>query len=301
MTASRLTRRDWILRATGAATAAALTPDWRTLLAAAEDRSFRIAACDWSIGRAGRVSSLELAARIGLDGVQVSFDRPGRGDDLRLEDVRTRYREASREHGVEIASLAMGVLNQVPFASSPDALRWVEECIDLLPRMGLKLVLLAFFGAGDILGKPKLHDEVVRRLRALAPRAEKAGVVLGLETYLDAATHRRILDAVGSPAVQVYYDVANMTAKGYDIYREIRELGRKRICEVHCKENGHLLGQGKVDFPRVRRALDDIGYRGWLVIEGATVGGTSLFDCYLHNRKYLKEVFSRGKEATSKT
>ena len=37
---------------------------------------------------------------------------------------------------------------------------------------------------------------------------------------------------VGSPAVQVYYDVANATTKGYDIYQEIRTLGRGLRCRV---------------------------------------------------------------------
>ena len=83
----------------------------------------------------------------------------------------------------------------------------------------------------------------------------------------------RILDAVGSPDVRVYYDLANSTQMGYDILAEIRRLGRERICEFHAKENGSLLGQGRIDFPAVRKALDDIDYTGWLQIEGAVPKG----------------------------
>jgi L-ribulose-5-phosphate 3-epimerase len=152
-------------------------------------------------------------------------------------------------------------------------------------------VLLAFFGRGDIKGRPERQQEVIRRLKKVAPKAEEAGVVLGLETWLSADEHQRVLDAVGSPAVQVYYDTANMEKQGYDIYKEVRQLGRERICEFHCKENGFLLGEGHVDFRGVKNAIDDIGYSGWLVIESAVGNGKSVQDSYVHNQKYLRSVF----------
>ncbi|NOY43461.1 MAG: sugar phosphate isomerase/epimerase [Planctomycetes bacterium] len=283
-----MTRREAL--GTAAAAGFSLSP---ALLAAAVDtpRQFKIGACDWSIGRGGQLSALELAKEIGLDGVQVSFGKPDDEYDLRKEAVRQQYQQSAREHGVEIASLAMGVLNGVPYSSDRNAERWVEECIEVMPKLQQKIVLLAFFHLGDIKGKPELQEEVIRRLKKVAPKAEEAGVVLGLETWLNADEHLRILDAVGSPAVQVYYDTANMEKQGYDIYKEIRQLGRERICEFHCKENGSLLGEGRVDFRRVKEAIDDIGYRGWLVIESAVGKGKSVKESYVHNQKYLRSVF----------
>ena len=128
----------------------------------------------------------------------------------------------------------------------------------------------------------------------MAGRAEKRGVVLGIESWLSAPDHIRILDAVGSPYVQVYYDLANSTQMGYDVLAEIRLLGGKRICEFHAKENGYLLGQGRINFPAVRTAVDEIGYSGWLQIEGAVpkaelheVASGSTFD-KLSPAKYAK-------------
>lgn len=281
-----ITRRQALTIGTGLALSPALL-----CLANDRQRRFKIGACDWSIGRGGQLGALELAKQIGLDGVQVSFGQPGGEFDLRSEAVRRQYEQAAAEHCVEIASLAMGVLNSVPYASDKDAERWVEECVEVMPKLRQKIVLLAFFGDGDIKDKPELQAEVIRRLKRVAPQAEKAGVVLGLETWLSADEHLRILDAVGSPAVQVYYDTANMEKQGYDIYREIRQLGRERICEFHCKENGFLLGEGRVDFRRVKDAMDDIGYSGWLVIESAVGDGRSVQDSYVHNQKYLRSVF----------
>ncbi len=264
-------------------------PSGLRAMLADETRPFRIGACDWSIGKRQQVAALELAEQIGLDGVEVSFDG-GPDNDLRSEKVRRQYLTEAKRRNVEICSLAMGVLNRVPYSSDPRAETWVAESIDVMAKLGVRMMLLPFFTRGEIKGDKTLQAAVIRRLKRIAPKAEKAGVVLGLETALNAEEHERILDAVGSPAVKVYYDVSNMLRRGNDIYQEIPRLGN-RICRFHMKEKGSLLGQGDVDFLKVRKAIDKIGYRGWLVIESATVKGRPVADCYRHNLKYLRSIF----------
>ena len=284
----RLHRRDALRAAIG--TALAYSP-CLAALAGDTHRLFKIGACDWSLGRTGQPSAMELARQIGLDGVEVSFGKPGEKFDLRTEEARRVYRQAAQENGVEIASLAMGLLNSIPYATEPETETWVQQCVEVMPKLGVKVVLLAFFGRGDIKDKPDLQREVIRRLKKVAPKAEKAGVVLGVESWLNAQEHMRILEEVASPAVQVYYDVANMHERGYDIYREIRQLGRQRICQIHCKENKSLLGQGPIDFRKVKQAIDEAGYVGWLIIESAVGPGMKMFDSYVHNQKFLRSIF----------
>ncbi|MFV2068289.1 MAG: sugar phosphate isomerase/epimerase family protein [Pirellulales bacterium] len=283
-----ITRREALAEFAGMGLA--MTPAISALAADAQ-RPFKIGACDWSLGHGGKSSAMKFAREIGLDGVQVSFGEPGGPHDLRQEENRNETVRAAKQYNVKIASLAMGILNRVPYASSPDAERWVHECIDVMPKMQQRIVLLAFFGKGDIKDKPELIREVIRRLKRVAPEAEQAGVVLGIETWLNADAHIRILDAVGSPAVQVYYDTANMEKQGYDIYAEIRRLGRQRICQFHCKENSCLLGKGRIDFRKVKDAMDAIGYRGWLVIESAVGKEMNVRDSYVHNQEYLRSIF----------
>jgi L-ribulose-5-phosphate 3-epimerase len=167
----------------------------------------------------------------------------------------------------------------------------VNDCVGVMQALGVKVVLLAFFGKGDLAGDAAGTDEVVRRLKKAAPVAEKAGVVFGLESWLSAADTLRIMERVGSPAVKMYYDVCNSTDRGYDVPKEIRALGRKNICEFHMKENGFLLGQGKVNLERVRDAINDIGYEGWMQIEGAVPPKGDLVPSYIANQKYLRELF----------
>ncbi len=287
-----LNRRTW-LRTSAAALAWAAAPRGSAADSAEHEAPrFRIGACDWSLGRRQTPEAFHVAREIGLDGVEVSFGEPGAPHDLRETAVRENYLQTATETGVQIASLAMGILNNIPYATDPRTEAWVADVVHVMPQLDVRVCLLAFFGAGDIQGDRDKQAEVIRRLKRVAPQAEQAGVVLGIESWLNADDHLRILDAVDSPAVQVYYDVANMTTRGYDVPAEIRQLGKERICQIHMKENGSLLGQGEVDYPGVRQAIDAIGYSGWLIIEGATVRDKSLVDCYRHNRAFLQELFA---------
>jgi L-ribulose-5-phosphate 3-epimerase len=91
--------------------------------------------------------------------------------------------------------------------------------------------------------------------------------------------------------VKVYYDVGNSTDKGYDIYAEIRELGKHNLlCEFHAKDGSSMLGQeGRIDFKRVRQAMDDAGYCGWIQLESAKPNG--VVPDYRVQCKFLKAIF----------
>ena len=287
-----VSRRQMLHRSVQAATVMAVSPTVAPLFAAPEARRFKIGACDWSIGKMADPAAFEVAKQIGLDGVQVSLGTVANDMQLRQLDVQARYRDAAKRAGLEVASLAIGEMNNVPYKSDARTIAWVDDCIDVCRALGVRVVLLAFFGNGDLRDDSAGVNEVVKRLKAVAPKAEKAGVVLGVESWLNAEQHLDILNRVGSKAVQVYYDVCNSNDRGYDIYREIRQLGRERICEFHFKENGALLGQGKVDFKKVRAALDDIGYRGWIQIEGAVPAGKPMLESYQANCQFVRGVLA---------
>jgi len=288
---NRLTRREMLVcmgRVGAGLTLSALVGH---ALAAPGLRRIRIGACDWSLGKMASPSSFEFAKEIGLDGVQVSLGSASDDMKLRRPEVQKQFKEAARASGVEIASLAIGEMNNIPYKSDPRAEAWVSDSVEVMKALGVNVVLLAFFGKGDLVGDKEGTDEVVRRLKKVAPRAEKAGVVLGLESWLSAEDTMRIMERVGSPAVKMYYDVCNSTDRGYDVPKEIRWLGKKNICEFHMKENGFLLGRGKIDFKRVRDAIEEIGYAGWMQIEGAVPRGGNVREAYEANYKYLRSLF----------
>jgi L-ribulose-5-phosphate 3-epimerase len=284
-----LTRRRLLASAACTAAAAAFSSRLPPLRAGAEKRWFKIGACDWCLGR-GDPSVFDVAREIGLDGVQVNMGSEGNNLHVRRPEVQKAYLEAARSHGLEIGSLAMGELNNVPLATEPKAAIWLLDTVEAARAMGVKVILMAFFGRGEVLASDKVGmDRLVGLLKEIAPRAEKAGVILGLENYLSAEENLKIIERVGSPALQVYYDVGNSTDKGYDILKEIRLLGRKHICEFHAKDGRHPLGKGRIDFKKVREAMDDIGFSGWIQIEAAAPVG--VVPDYKAHLAYLKGIF----------
>jgi sugar phosphate isomerase/epimerase len=75
---------------------------------------------------------------------------------------------------------------------------------------------------------------------------------------------------VGSNIVQVYYDVGNSTHYGYDVSKEIRQLGRERICEIHLKDWATPVfrqSDGEVNWKAAAAACRQIGYDKWFVLE----------------------------------
>ncbi|WP_236980424.1 sugar phosphate isomerase/epimerase family protein [Membranihabitans maritimus] len=250
----------------------------------------KIGACDWSIGNHSNVEAFYEAKKIGLDGVQVSLGKQENNMHLRKKSIQDEYLGASKSTGVEIASLAIGELNKYPYKSDPQTIQWVADSIDVAANLNCNVVLLAFFGSGDLKGDLSGQKEVIDRLREVMPEAEAKGIILGIESWLSGDEHLSIIDAVGSGNLKIYYDVANSEKMGYDIYREIRQLGNQ-ICEIHMKENGFLLGQGRVDFNKVREAMEEIDYSGWIQIEGAVPPGEGMRESYIANNRFLRETF----------
>ncbi|HWK57451.1 MAG TPA: sugar phosphate isomerase/epimerase family protein [Parapedobacter sp.] len=291
MNAYSLNRRAVLKKIVTATGVIAIGNSWQSAISG-NKRKYRISVCDWSISKQSEVSALALAKTLGLDGVQVSLGTVQNNMHLREKAVRKAYLQAASANGVDISSLAIGELNNVPYKSEPETEEWVDLSIDVANAMGCGVVLLAFFGKGDINGDEAGIREVVRRLKKVAPKAEKKDVVLGIESWLSADQLLAIIEEVGSTHVQVYYDVANATEMGYDIYGEMRQLGTRYICEVHAKENGALLGKGKIDFPSVRNTLDEIGYEGWVVLEGGVPAGMGVEEAYPANVSYIRSVFS---------
>lgn len=282
-----LTRREVLQKAVlllGGA--AVLPPTW------AAPARWQLGACDWSLGKGLNPEAFERAQQIGLQGVQVSYntgkDAVGLSDPGTLQAIR----EAARRTGVKIASLAIGELNRVPYKSEPRTEAWVWNSVDAAKALGVQVVLLAFFAENDLRNDDAGKKVVVERLKKVAPHAAKQGITLGIESYLSAPEHLAIIEAVGSPAIKVYYDFRNAADAGYDPYQELPLLGKEMICELHLKENGSRLGEGTLDWPRIAELVDKVGYRGWMHIEGATPKGADVVECYRQNRKYLETLFS---------
>ena len=280
-----ITRRD-LLRTTAAGLAGTTAfSTWQLLAGSAETGRIRIGSC--AIG-------LAEGKQAGLDGVEVRVGDAA--DRLEIADpaVRQKYQDEMKETGLVISSLMMGLLNSHPLASDPRGPAWLEQSIEGARDLGAKVILVAFFGKGNLLDanqqlKKEDVDVVVSRLKAAAPRAKDAGVILAIENLLSAQQNVEILERVGHESVQVYYDVYNLAGQGYDVPAEIRFL-RQRIVSIHFKNGPDYLDNGKVQYPPAVAAIQEIGYQGWIVLETSSPSKDRVADAR-RNAAYVSKLF----------
>lgn len=260
---------------------------------AAAKKPLKIGACDWSIGKSADSDSLSLARSIGLAGVQVNLGSEANNLHVRQKSIQEIYLRKAAETKVSISSLAIGELNNVPYKSEEKTEQWVFDSIDVAHQFNVEVILLAFFVKNDLRNDAAGKKEVVRRLKKVAPKAEKMGVTLGIESYLSAEEHMDIIQQVGSPRVKVFYDFRNSADAGYDVIREIKWLGKDMICEIHMKENGFLLGAGTLDWKKICDTLMEMDYYGdgWMQIEWSMPKDANILSSYVHNLHFLNEKF----------
>jgi L-ribulose-5-phosphate 3-epimerase len=235
---------------------------------ASEAAKLRIGVTDWNLKMGANPDAVPLAARLGFDGLQVSFGRKIVDDKMPVDnpEVVTHYLSLSKQYKIPIDGTCVDRLHDNGLKSDKLAFKWVLDSIRLTKALNARVLLLPFFGQCALQSQAEM-DHVGDALHALAPEAEKAGVILGLEDTISAEDNVRVMDRSRSPNVLVYYDVGNSTKAGFDVVKEIRWLGKDRICQFHFKDNPHYLGEGNIQFPPIIQAIRDIGFSGYANLE----------------------------------
>ena len=237
-------------------------------LRAAGGRGPKIGVTDWNLQQTGKVDAVALAHRIGFDGVEVSLGRRPIEGKLPLDnpELQTRYLAAAKEQGIALAGTCLDILHVNYLKNDKLGQKWLADAIPITRKLNARVMLMPFFGNGA-LSTPQEMDYVGDVLKELGPEAEQAGIFLGLEDTISAESNVRIMDRSRSKAVRVYYDVGNSTNNGFEVVKEIRWLGKDRICQMHLKDNPGYMGEGKIDFSAVVRAILEIGFEGFANLE----------------------------------
>jgi sugar phosphate isomerase/epimerase len=266
------------------------------------DQRYRIAVCDWMILKRQKLGAFQLTKDIGADGVEVDMGSLGKLDtfdnQLAKPEVRQQFLDAAKQLNLAICSLAMSGFYAQSFAERPTVPRMVQDCIDTMTAMNVKVSFLPLGVLSDLVKHPELRPAVIERLKAVGPKAEQAGVIIGVESELDAAAQVKLLEEIGSPAIKCYFNFANSIQNNRDLIAELRTLGRDRICQIHCTDQDGVWLQDdpKIDMPKVKATLDDLGWRGWLVIERSRKASDSrnVKGNFGANTAYLKKIFQAG-------
>jgi len=214
----------------------------------------------------------KLAKKCGFDGIECSPM-----DDL---DAARRLSRLARQAGVPIHSIVYGGWG-APF-SDPDpkviekGLAGMETALRSAKALGADTVLLVPAVVNENVSYEQAYKRSQRHIRKLLPLAEELGVVIAVENVwnkflLSPLEFARYVDEFESPWLKAYFDIGNVILFGYS-QDWIRTLG-KRIVKIHLKDfkrSGYKwtnLLDGDVNWPQVRRALDEIGYDGYLTTE----------------------------------
>ena len=279
-------------------TGALMIPD-QLLFAAEKKNTYKVAVIDLMILKRQKISALPLAKEIGADGLEIDMGGLGNREtfDNKLADpkVRQEYLDKAKELNLEICSLAMTGFYAQSFATRPTYQKMIQDCLDTAKAMNVKVVFLPLGVQGDLVKNPELRQPIVERLKVVGRLASKAKIVIGIESSLDAAGELQLLKDVGSKYVKSYFNFSNAIKNGRDLHQELKILGRKNIVQIHAtNEDGvWLQNDPKIDLKKVKETLDNIGWKGWLVVERSRDASqpTNVKYNFSANTSYLKSIF----------
>ena len=265
---------------------------------------YKVAACDWMMLKRQKLGEFKLSHEIGADGVEMDMGCLGKRDtfDNKLHQVyfQELFKKMAAEYQIEVPSIAMSGFYGQSFLKHRNYRVLIDDCIKTMQVMGAKIAYLPLGGCGN---DWKTDDEqrrrLVSRLHVAGEMAHSEGLVIGIRTGLSAKEDIKLLEQINSEGIQIYFSVQEALDNKRDLYKELKTLGRKRICQIHISEtDGVTLPHSKnIDMHRVKEQLDKMGWSGWLVVERSLDAGDvrNVKKNFGMNIRYLKEVFQDAK------
>ncbi|MBQ4516083.1 MAG: sugar phosphate isomerase/epimerase [Clostridia bacterium] len=245
----------------------------------------------WSFAEPSLKKCFELAKDAGFEGVEVALDTEGEVSLKSTKEDIEKVKQYAKDAGIELYSVACGLYWQKNYTANSEEVR--REAIEITKKqlevaswLGCQSILVVPGSVGvdfepdsEIVEYDVAYDRCLAALKELAPVAEKFKVELCIENVwnkflLSPLEMRDLLDKVNSPYVCSYFDVGNVLYSGYP--EQWIKILNKRIKKVHFKDYRRDVGTlsgfvdllaGNVDYVAVKKALDDVGYDGWVTAE----------------------------------
>ena len=236
--------------------------------------------------------SYPTAGEIGFDGVEICVTKPEHMPCVLEADQRQKSKDLAAAAGVETCAISYGYIRQTSFIdeSADTRAQGVEnmhKMIDVAKDMGCFGILCPTFDRENIDISDEETERYIDCYRQCAAKAEGKNIYLAIETSFSVELLLRIVRAVDSSHVKVYQDLSNALFYGHDTVDMLKRLG-KEICMIHIKDSdGKPLGEGAVDWDGSLKAIEEIGYDGWLVFE--TGPGDDPVAMAKRNLDWLKE------------
>lgn len=239
-----------------------------------------------------------VAAQLGFSYIELFVEREHNAQNpVWSPDGLAAIHAAARKSQLSLYSIVNDYVIEHSLAVEGEAVAQSLRLIGQAAELGMRCIVLPLFERGEL--TIENAEQFVGPLRTLAAAAQARGVQICLETLLDGAQLRHLLDCLDHEAIVVCFDTGNRAALQHDVVGDIRLLG-DRLQHVHIKDKNRqgtnvLLGDGLVNFYDVGRALRSIGYRGAYSFE--TFRGTDPVRTAGLHRAFLEFVLSETQHA----
>jgi len=260
---------------------------------------YNVAVCDWMILKRQKLGAFELASELKADGIELDMGGLGNREtfDSKLADPVEvkKFKDKSKEFNVGISSIAMSGFYGQSFAKRETVKRMVQDCIDAMKTMNVKVAYLPLGNQCDLRKNPELRPIIIERLQWAAKQVAKIGGVIAIETTLDATAEKKLLKEIGCKQIKSSFNFSNAIENKKDISEELLILGKKNLAQIHASNtDGFWLENDKaIDMPKIKKALDEMKWSGWLIVERSrdTTQVHNVKANYGANVAYLKKIF----------
>ena len=237
------------------------------------------------------IEAMQQAKGLGFDAIELCIAADGVLTHNTTQAECENIAAAAEKIGIEISSVASGQSwAWSPSANDPNIRKkiidFTAKALQITKWMGTDAYLLVpgtvdvFFNPdSEVIPYDLCYERASEAVKQLIPVAEETGVAIGIENVwnkflLSPLEMRDFIDSFNSEMVTAYFDIGNVLLTGYPD-QWIRILG-KRIKRVHVKDFKHNvitdeafvnLLEGDVDFDAVLKALEEVGYDGYVTAE----------------------------------
>jgi sugar phosphate isomerase/epimerase len=233
-------------------------------------------------------------ARIGYPAVEIMADVPHAWPAYLLEEQKQAIRDALRANNLQISNINSFMMHAV---NDPRQKYWHPSWIEpdrhyrqiRIDHTKRALTLARELGAVCITTEPGGPVEpgaswqaalklFVEMIKPVADHAEKEGVLLLVEPepgllIETCEQFEEFMSHIDTPAVGMNYDIGHAYCVKDDPATTIPRVA-KYLRHFHLEDiaptrvHAHLIpGEGAIDFAAALRALDAVGYAGWVTIE----------------------------------
>ena len=213
---------------------------------------------------------------MGFDGIELHLNHP---ESLPVEKIK----EKMQDTGMKCTFTA--ALEKKNNLISPDqkirerGIASLNELVDVVAELKGDVLSGVIYAAwGEFTGKMRTKEEwdyCKESLFKSAEYAEKRGVVLALEpvnryeTYFlnTAEDTRKLVEEIAHPNVRVHLDTYHLNIEEESFYKAIKTAG-EYLYHLHvCENNRGIPGTGHIQWQEIYRALKEINYNRWAIIE----------------------------------